>query len=188
MKKANVLWVSLMLLLLLSCGGKQEKVKDVEERIYQMEMDKHTGVQRMQPSVSQGNVVIAGAEYHYEVHRNSCDSLKMVSDEQGTQFVDNVIELKILRNGNQKVFYKRFTKHYFAGQVGADFMKNGILEGLVFDKVQDGRLFFAASVCYPQTDLFIPLSVQISPKGAIAVERIYMMDEHQEQQDTSIVM
>lgn len=172
--------------LLFSCGGKQEQKESLEGRIYQMEADKGTGVQRMQPSTSQGNAVIAGAEYHYKVHRSPCDSLKLVSDEQGTQFVDNVIELKILRNGNQKVLHKRFTKHFFAQQTGPDFMKNGILEGLVFDKVEEGRLCFAASVCYPQTDLFIPLSVRISPKGDISVERISMMDEHPEQAEESL--
>lgn len=180
MKRTDTLWTAAAVALLLSCGGRQEQAETLEARIYQMKPDEVTGVQRMQPSDMNGNVVLDGAEYHYEIHRTPADSLKQVKDEQGRLFADNVITLKVLRNGSQKVLDRRFTKQHFAQQIGADFMKNGILEGLVFDRAESGRLYFAASVCYPQTDLFIPLSVQVSPKGSIHIERIYDMMDDQE--------
>jgi hypothetical protein len=52
----------------------------------------------------------------------------------------------------------------------------GILEGLVFDEVDDLQLEFAASVSLPQTDEYIPLEVKIDNMGNVKIERDSQMD------------
>lgn len=169
--------MSAIVVMCVACGGKSEEKGTIEERAFQSKIDVRTGVTRMQHSEAHGNVVMGGAEYHYAVNRVPCDSLPKVKDERGNLFVDNYIDLKITRNGNQKVLAKRFTKQTFAGQVDQKFLSKAILEGLVFDKEEHGKLIFAASVCYPQTDLFIPLKVTVSPNGAMHMERATMVED-----------
>lgn len=177
MKAINSIWLLAAFAACIACGGKVEKTTSIEERAYQLKPDEKTGVQRMQTSTSQGNAVIGGAEYHYTIKRTPSETLKKVKDEQGTLFMDNVIDVKITRNGNQTVLEKQFTKQAFAQHVDGGFLSHAILEGLVFDEAKEGKLVFAASVCYPQTDIFIPLKVSVTPNGNIHIERISTMDE-----------
>lgn len=165
------------MLLCLSCGGRTEKPESIETRAYQLKVDKKTGTNRMQPSSAQGEAKIGETRYHYSIRRTPSDSLKKVKDEQGDWFVDNVIELTIKGKGGKTIVDKRFTKQAFAEQVDKNFLSRAILEGLAFDQVKDGRLLFAASVCFPQTDLFVPLNVSISPGGSISITRRTMQEE-----------
>lgn len=176
MRKDNLIWPFLGVALLFSCQNKEDKEQRFEERAFQLTVDTETGIYRMQPSDAQGNEVIAGAEYHYSIRRAPSDELPRVKDADGNQFVDNVIDMKVTRNG-QPLFAKRFTKKDFASLVEAPFLSKAILEGLVFDQVKEGRLRFAASVCHPQTDLFIPLSLTVSSDGQLRMEKGSVLDE-----------
>lgn len=176
MKKSNLIWPFLGVALLFSCQSKENKEQKFEERAFQLTVDSETGIYRMQSSDAQGNEVIAGAEYHYSIQRAPSDELPRVKDAEGNLFVDNVIDVKISRNG-KSLFAKRFTKKDFASLVEPSFLSKAILEGLVFDKVVDGRLRFAASVCQPQTDIFIPLSLTVSSDGQLRIEKGSVLDE-----------
>ena len=59
-----------------------------------------------------------------------------------------------------------------AGKRGADLTA----EGFVFDKVDGNFLDFAASVCLPQTDEYIPLAVKIDNYGNLSIKRDTEMD------------
>ena len=91
----------------------------------------------------------------------------MVKDETGQKFVDNRISLRIIRADGSVFFSKSFTKAAFDHLLNDDYRKTGILEGLVFDKVEGNNLFFAASVCHPQTDEYIPMVVTVSNLGDV---------------------
>ena len=83
---------------------------------------------------------------------------------------------------------KTFTKAYFERHIDAHYREMGILEGLVFDKVDGNYLEFAASVCLPQTDEYIPLEVKIDNFGNVSVERDSELDtngsgEHDDDDD-----
>lgn len=169
MKKTTIAALA-ALLLCASCGGKQEKQADLQERVFQLTADEKTGISRMQPSTSEGDVRMGDATYHYRIERTPCDSLKKVKDEQGNLFTDNLINFKITRQGGKAILNKRLTKHAFDRFVGADFMAHAILEGLVFDKEEAGKLLFAASICYPQSDLYYPFRVIVSPNGNVHIE------------------
>ena len=79
---------------------------------------------------------------------------------------------------------KVFTKGNFDAQLDDDYRQTGILEGLVFDKVDGHNLVFAGSVSHPQTDEYIPLVVTVSNLGTVAIKRDDQMDTNstQEQQ------
>ena len=52
-----------------------------------------------------------------------------------------------------------------------DYRKTGILEGFVFDKAEGNNLYFAASVCHPQTDEYIPLQVTLTNFNELHITR-----------------
>ena len=75
---------------------------------------------------------------------------------------------------------KTFTKQSFSGFVSADHLRHFILEGVVFDeeKTREGKnIILAASVSYPQTDLYIPFSITITPEGKMSISKNEDMEE-----------
>jgi hypothetical protein len=131
---------------------------------------------RMQPYNDTRTVAWLGKEYKVLVNRAASDSLPMVKDETGQEFVDNVIKLQVLRADGSVAISKVFTKATFMSYIDANYQKAGILEGLVFDEVDGQNLEFAASVSLPQTDEYIPLEVKIDNFGNVRIERDSEMD------------
>ena len=110
--------------------------------------------------------------------RTPDDSLRLVKDETGQQFVDNRIALIVRRTDGSIAIQKTFTKATFENYIDASYRKLGILEGLVFDKVDGQQLSFAASVCLPQTDEYIPLEVKVDNFGKVVIKRDSEMDTY----------
>ena len=102
--------------------------------------------------------------------------LPVVINEQGEKFVDNRITLRIT-SGGKSIVEKVFTKESFASLVDARFLKHSILEGLVYDKTTPQGIVYAASICYPQTDLYIPLSLTVTPDGKISMAKEELLEE-----------
>jgi hypothetical protein len=46
----------------------------------------------------------------------------------------------------------------------------------VFDKAEGNQLFFAASVCHPQTDEYIPMVVTVSNFGEVGIAKDQQME------------
>ena len=155
-------------LLVASCGKKKQH----EDIIVQnTEAPKPQAPIRMQDYRQTTDVQWLGKQYQIEVSRTASDSLPMVKDELGQQFVDNRIVLKVIRSDGSVFCTKSFTKSAFAGSLDNDYRKTGILEGFVFDRAEGNQLFFAASVSHPQTDEYIPLVVTLSNFGDVAISR-----------------
>ena len=57
-----------------------------------------------------------------------------------------------------------------------DYRRTGILEGLVFDKVDGSVIRLAASVSHPQTDEYLPFVVSLSKTGKLNIERDTQLD------------
>lgn len=72
---------------------------------------------------------------------------------------------------------KVFTKESFASLVDAKFMKYAILEGLVYDKTTPQGIVYAASICYPQTDLYVPLRLTVTTDGKISMTKEELMQD-----------
>ena len=181
MKKIQLLAVLLMAILAISCSKKKES-KDII--VPTAEAVKPKAPISMQPYNQQQEVEWLDKSYQVIINRVADDSLQMVQDETGQKFVDNRITLRVIRADGSVFFKKVFTKGNFDAQLDDDYRKTGILEGLVFDKVDGNNLVFAGSVSHPQTDEYIPLLVTVSNLGKISVKRDDQMDTNstQEQQ------
>ena len=159
MKQIYFLFV-VLLVVMTACGGKKEASVDAEQLMFQIDSVDHvTGLQRMQVS--------------------RIDSLPSVKSDLGI-FADNRIIVRISRENGSRVFAKTFTKQSFSGFVSADHLRHFILEGVVFDeeKTREGKnLILAASVSYPQTDLYIPFSITITPEGKMSISKNEDMEE-----------
>jgi len=168
MNKKIIIALIAVPLLLTSCGKKKQHDDII---VQETEAPKPQAPIRMQDYRQTTDVQWLGKQYQVEVSRTACDSLAMVKDESGQQFVDNRIVLKVIRQDGSVFCTKTFTKAAFTGCLDDDYRKTGILEGFVFDKAEGNQLFFAASVSHPQTDEYIPLVVTISNFSEVSISK-----------------
>lgn len=173
--------IALLALTLTSCSQKKKTDDIITQKV---ETPKPQAPIRMQEYKQQQEVLWQGRQYKVEITRVADDSLRMVTDETGQQFVDNRIEL-VVRQDNGKVFLtKRFTKATFEPYLDKDYRQTGILEGFVYSNVNDGTLEFAASISHPQTDEYIPLVVLVSRSGKVSVSLDTKMDTEPEEEQS----
>ena len=165
-KLVKIVFFSVLAMLVASCGEKKKHDDIIAPKV---EKPKPQAPVRMQEYSQATDIKWLNKDYQVEVKRQPDDSLRMVKDETGQKYVDNRISLRIIRADGSVFFSKSFTKAAFDGFLNDDYRKTGILEGLVFDKVEGNNLFFAASVCHPQTDEYIPMVVSVSNLGEVGI-------------------
>ena len=156
-------------------GCKQKKqTEDIIVR--KTETPKPQAPIRMQDYNQVKDVQWLDRSYQVDIRRMADDSLRMVKDETGQKFVDNRIQLKVIRQDGSVFFSRTFTKADFDDYLDDDYRATGILEGLVFDRVEGLHLIFAGSVSHPQTDEYIPLVITLSNFGDVTISRDTQMD------------
>ena len=173
MNYKSVLALTFVGLLATSCGKKKQHDDII---VQETEAPQPQAPIRMQDYKDVKDVQWLGKQYQVEVTRTACDSLAMVKDETGQQFVDNRIVLKVIRQDGSVFCTKTFTKSAFSACLNDDYRKTGILEGFVFDKAEGNHLFFAASVCHPQTDEYIPMVVTLSNFAEVGISKDQQME------------
>lgn len=173
----SLLLVCFLTLLISSCGGKKQEQRNEESVAFQTERSQTDGVRQMQRSTDEQSVKMKGNDYKISIKRAPDESLPKVKSTSGVLFLDNTITLTITKANGGKFFENVFTKKSFSSQVDAGFLSKSILEGLVFDKVTNGGFVFAASVSYPQTDMYIPLSITISADGKMLIKKEELMED-----------
>ena len=156
-----------------SCGKKKQHDDII---VQETEVPQPQAPIRRQDYKDVKDVQWLGKQYQVEVTRTASDSLAMVKDETGQQFVDNRIVLRVIRQDGTVFCTKTFTKSAFNGCLDDDYRKTGILEGFVFDKAEGNQLFFAASVCHPQTDEYIPMVVTLSNFAEVGISKDQQME------------
>lgn len=161
---------------LLSACSSQKKGDGADIQVLMKDSVDASGLQRMQVSDIKTTFTYKGKDYQSNVVRRPDDSLPIVINEQGEKFVDNRITLRIT-SGGKSVVDKVFTKENFASLVDAKFLKHSILEGLVYDKTTPKGIVYAASICYPQTNLYIPLSLTVTPDGKISMAKEELLED-----------
>ena len=166
MKKTKLLVLLMAGMLAASCGQKKQSKDIIVKRV---EAPKPQEPIRMQEYKQTKDIQWLHKDYQVEVRRVADDSLRMVKDENGQKFVDNRITIRVLRSDGSVFFNQTFTKAAFEKYLDDDYRETGILEGLVFDKVDGPQLVFAASVSHPQTDEYIPLVVTVSNFGTVGI-------------------
>ena len=173
MNYKSVLALTFVGLITTSCGKKKQHDDII---VQETEAPQPQAPIRMQDYKDVKDVQWLGKQYQIEVSRTACDSLAMVKDETGQQFVDNRIVLKVIRQDGSVFCTKTFTKSAFSACLNDDYRKTGILEGFVFDKAEGNHLFFAASVCHPQTDEYIPMVVTLSNFAEVGISKDQQME------------
>ena len=182
MKKLIYLLGLTMLMVIVACSGTAEKKQSDIRVLMQDSTDAH-GLQRRTARKSEIDIKYKGKEYHSFLSRTPNDSLPRVVSQMGNTYVDNQIVLRLTR-GNERIFSRTFTKKQFASLIGEDFMAKSILEGIAYDKTTPEGFVYAASICYPQTDLYVPVSITISTDGKISMKKEELLEEVYEE-DTS---
>lgn len=183
MRKLIYLLLLPMAVAVTACGGKKGNA-DHESVLVKMDSVDAHGLQRMQTSKSEMNIKFKGKEYHSLVSRTPDESLPHVTNEMGDTYVDNKIVLRLTR-GDATVLNKTFTKNDFASVVDAKFLSKSVLEGIVFDKTAPQGIVYAASVCYPQTDLYVPLSITITADGKMSIKKVDVIEEELEDESSN---
>ncbi len=177
MKSTFYLIILSYFLFLISCNSKP-KESNSNEILYSMEGKSSDGLQRMRSSRTEESIVWNGKNYHYVISCEPNDSLPKIKDEAGDVFVDNIVTLSIKRNNNESFFDKTFIKQSFASVLDEKFLSHAMLEGMVFDKVTDEGVNFAASVSYPRSDLFVPVIITISSNGKMTIRKEVSLEEN----------
>lgn len=177
MNKTQALALVLMGLLTVNCG---QKKKNDDIIVKKVETPKPQDPISMQDYTDTKDIVWLGKDYQVEVRREPDNTLPMVKDEDGQEFVDNHIVLRVIRSDGSEFVNRTFTKAAFESHLDEDYRNTGILEGLVFDKVDGSQLIFAASVCHPQTDEYVPFVVTLSKMGDLGIRLDTQMDTNGE--------
>ncbi len=167
-----ITFLTAMALSIVSCGEKKKADDIITKKVAQ---PRPSAPIRMQESDVTQTISWLGKDYLVRIHRQPLDSV-IVKDPQGQPYIDNTIVLTVKRSDGSQFFSQTFTKQSFRTHLEGDYLATGILEGLVFDKVEDDVLCFAASVCHPQTDEYIPLIVKVSRMGAVTMSRDNRLD------------
>lgn len=175
MKNLIYMLIAMSLVLFSACSLKDKSGNEVQ--VLMKDNAEAAGPQRMQVSDVKTTFTYKGKDYQSFVVRRPDETLPVVTDEQGGKFIDNRIALRIT-SGGKTVVDKVFTKESFASLVDAGFMKYAILEGLVFDQTTSRGMIYAASVCYPQSDLYVPIKLTIAADGHISMAKEELMEEY----------
>lgn len=120
-----------------------------------------------------------GNKYIIIVSRSVDKNLPKVADENGIVYYDNSISVLIKREDDSEFFNRTFRKSDFQQSIGGtDIAKRGALLGIVYDKITDNKLTFAASIGSPDvtSDEFFPLIMTINRMGEISVVPDTRMD------------
>ena len=173
---ASRVLAGLLLLVAVTIVGCSKKKQSTDIIAPKVEAPKLQPPVKMQEYMQKRDVDWLDKTYVVEIRRTPGDSLPTVKDETGQQFVDNCIALRVVRADGSVFFSRVFTKADFVHLLDKDYRETGILEGLVFDKAEGNHLFFASSVCHPQTDEYIPLVVTVSNFGEVDMRLATQLD------------
>ncbi len=176
MKNVFYFWICVAICLLTACSSQKKDGTGSSVRVLMKDSIDESGLQRMQVSDSKTTLTYKGRDYHSNVLRQPDENLPVVTNEQGEKYVDNRITLRIISEG-KTIVDKVFTKENFASLVDANFLRHSILEGLVYNKTTPQGIVYAASISYPQTDLYIPLSLTVTADGTISIAKEEMLEE-----------
>lgn len=161
--------IALSMLTLVSCKKKEEQ-KDIIVPPPVEEVKK--GPQEMSQTKQRHEVDWQGSQYVISIVRSADSSLPLVSDESGQEYYDNIIHLRIQSEDGSDFFNRTFKKSDFVSYVkGSGMEKTGALLGIVYDKIENGRLVFATSIGSPdfRSDEFVPMIMTLDRNGNTSV-------------------
>jgi len=162
---------AIMLLLMASCGTKDKETQAPPQQEQNTEEVRSLTNYNYTDSLMQGSHKVV-----YTITRQPDDDLPIVVDEDGLKYKDNRYTLVVLKDG-KTLFNKSFTKADFKAMLDKDFQKYAIMDGLRFDRAEDGKLLFNTSVSYPESDMSAPFILTIGPDGSHSIVPDTSIDE-----------
>lgn len=182
--KISVCFCLLGLLVCLSCKSDARSEKSEHAALHVVEKADVEGksFERMPMSDVTTHFQFRGKPCEAQVFRTPDETLPRVKDEEGNEYVDNRITLRITSQGKTLVD-RTFTKDNFASVVEQRFLQHSIFEGLVYDTVTPQGMVFAASVSYPQSDLYVPIRLTLTADGHVAMETEDLLDNYAENEE-----
>ena len=160
--------IMLMVLVGVSCGNKK-KTDYIIVHEEETPAPKKPTIISTEAQTASETVDWNGKNYTFHISKSPDKDLPTVSNEEGQKFYDNKADLKVVDSEGSTLFSRTFRKSSFEQYLPASFMKNGILEGFVYDSVDNGRLQFIASVAYPETDEYVLFDIRLSKDGNITI-------------------
>ena len=179
MTQKNWLKTGLMATLLsVAVGGCKEKKQTTDIITTKPKVEAPKPVQEIGDYDQDVSVDWGGSNYTVRMQRLADRSLPIVDDGLGNRYFDNQITVRVTRNDGSEFFARTFKKSDFSAYIDGSFDKNCALLGIVFDKVEDGVLRFAASVGSPDkaSDEYIPLVLKISRSGSVSISKDTQFD------------
>ncbi len=128
---------------------------------------------KMAEEQSENVVKWGGKDYTVTIVRTPIDSLAMVVNEYGQEFIDNAIRVTITREDGSTFFNRTFTKSSFTSSLSDDYRRDGLLTHLRFYEADSNTLTFIACVNYPQAtdDEATILELAIDREGGFVARR-----------------
>jgi hypothetical protein len=158
----------------------EEKRSESGELLQEDSADNDT--RRMQLTSREYEATIGANKYSIHITRVPDDNLPTVMSDMDVRYTDNRIQLDI-KQGDRTVVSRNFTKSDFATLLDNSFLKKSVLSGMVFNKVEGGKIVLAASACYPQTDMCMLIAITVGTDGQIAMEKSEMLEDDYESTD-----
>ena len=174
MKRLSLMLSAVLMIGMLTSCKQKKQTDDIIVR--KVETPKPQAPIRMQEYNQVKDLTWLGKDYQVDIRRAPDDSLQMVKDETGQKFVDNSITLRIIRADGSIFFNRTFTKLSFNELLDDDYRRTGILEGIVYDRMDGHKILFAGSVSHPQTDEYIPFIIAVDNFGDMVVRRDVDLD------------
>ena len=115
----------------------------------------------------------------YSIIGKGDEEQPVVVDEDGVKYMDNSWQLVITKDG-KKLFEHSFTKTDFKSQLPEDFKKYGIMDGLRFNRAEEGKLYFNTCVSYPESDMSCPFILTVGPDGSYTIAPDNSVEEDDE--------
>ena len=104
------------------------------------------------------------------------NKLQFEVDEDGTKYQESSWTLHVTRDG-RTLFSRSLSKADFKSQLPEDFQKLGIMDGLRFHHIEEGKLYFSTCVSYPDSDMSYPFILTIGPDGSYTIEPDTTVDD-----------
>ena len=184
MKRLVLMLTAILAIGMLSSCKQKKKTEDII--VHKTETPKPQAPIRMQEYNQVKDFTWLGRDFQVDILRMADDSLQMVKDETGQKFVDNRITLRIIRADGTTFFSRTFTKDTFDSLLDDDYRHTGILEGIVFDRVDGDHVLFAGSVSHPQTDEYIPFIITVDKEGVMGIRHDVDLDTSGNEEDPII--
>lgn len=156
---------------------KKEEPKGVEEaEIIQYEESE----QEKKQVITMGDfdrtdsVKVGEKSYVYRIARTANDA--KIKDEEGYSTKDNTIKLVVKRNGKE-LLSRDFTRDDFSEYIPKAEFQHYVLMNIVFDKVVEGTVQFAATVGVGSADdMFQQFLISVAPGGDCSIEKHDVFD------------